>query len=88
MSEKIKLIGIGDDGFEGLSKKVQSIILDAEIIMGGLRHLSMLPEVVAKKISWSKDLKQDIKKINEYKSKKYAFSQVETHYFTVLVDYY
>ncbi|MGI9312117.1 MAG: precorrin-6y C5,15-methyltransferase (decarboxylating) subunit CbiE, partial [Alphaproteobacteria bacterium] len=70
MSEKIKLIGIGDDGFEVLSKKVQSIILDAEIIMGGLRHLSMLPEVVAKKISWSKDLKQDIKKINEYKSKK------------------
>ena len=70
MSEKIKLIGIGDDGFEGLSKKVQSIILDAEIIMGGLRHLSMLPEVVAKKISWSKDLKQDIKKINGYKSKK------------------
>ena len=70
MSEKIKLIGIGDDGFEGLSKKVQSIILDAEIIIGGLRHLSMLPEVVAKKISWSKDLKQDIKKINEHKSKK------------------
>ena len=70
MSEKIKLIGIGDDGFEGLSKKVQSIILDAEIIIGGLRHLSMVPEVVAKKISWSKDLKQDIKKINEYKSKK------------------
>ena len=70
MSEKIKLIGIGDDGFEGLSKKVQSIILDAEIIIGGLRHLSMVPEVVAKKISWSKDLKQDIKKINGYKSKK------------------
>jgi precorrin-6Y C5,15-methyltransferase (decarboxylating) len=70
MSKKIKLVGIGEDGLEGLSEKVQSIILHAEIIIGGLRHLSMIPEAAAKKISWSKDLQQDIKKINEYKSKK------------------
>ncbi|MDG2187516.1 MAG: precorrin-6y C5,15-methyltransferase (decarboxylating) subunit CbiE [Hyphomicrobiales bacterium] len=69
MNKKIKLIGIGDDGFDSLSQKVQLLILDADIIIGGIRHLSLLPDLKAQKISWSKNLRQDIEKIKKYISK-------------------
>ncbi|MFQ5456463.1 MAG: precorrin-6y C5,15-methyltransferase (decarboxylating) subunit CbiE [Nitrospirota bacterium] len=40
MKRKIYIIGIGGEGYDGLSQKARDIIRDAEIIIGGDRHLS------------------------------------------------
>tara|TARA_Y100000590_G_scaffold454595_1_gene601686 strand:- start:12767 stop:13981 length:1215 start_codon:yes stop_codon:yes gene_type:complete len=70
MKKKIRLIGIGFDGFDGLSKKAQSYILDADIIIGGKRHIRGIPNKTAKYREWSKDISQDIDDLVKYASSK------------------
>ena len=40
----LKIIGIGDDGWDGLTHRQQEIIIDATHIFGGKRHLDFLPD--------------------------------------------
>ncbi|MEQ5775768.1 precorrin-6y C5,15-methyltransferase (decarboxylating) subunit CbiE [Thalassospira sp. NFXS8] len=44
---KITVIGIGEDGFSGLSPAACQVIKQASIIFGGKRHLAMLPDDIA-----------------------------------------
>jgi len=41
----LSIIGIGEDGLSGLSATARSLIDNAEILVGGDRHLAMLPEL-------------------------------------------
>ncbi|WP_369345938.1 hypothetical protein [Asaia platycodi] len=36
----LTVVGLGEDGFEALSRQAQRAIADAEVIMGGRRHLA------------------------------------------------
>ena len=40
---RITVIGIGEDGYDGLSPMARKIIENARIIFGGTRHIAMLP---------------------------------------------
>lgn len=49
----LKIIGIGDDGWSGLTLRQQNAITAASYIFGGKRHLGFLPEnLPAKLIPW------------------------------------
>ncbi len=39
----LNIIGIGEDGWEGLSEAAQNAVLDADSVIGGARHLAMIP---------------------------------------------
>ncbi|MBN3755498.1 precorrin-6y C5,15-methyltransferase (decarboxylating) subunit CbiE [Paraburkholderia sp. Tr-20389] len=39
----LTVVGMGDDGFAGLGKVARRALIDASVIYGGERHLSMLP---------------------------------------------
>jgi precorrin-6Y C5,15-methyltransferase (decarboxylating) len=41
----IIVVGIGADGWDGLSAAAQAWLRDAPVVLGGRRHLAMLPEV-------------------------------------------
>ena len=43
MSRWLTIIGIGEDGIEALPRALQSLIERAELIVGGERHLAMVP---------------------------------------------
>ncbi|MGN4120328.1 precorrin-6y C5,15-methyltransferase (decarboxylating) subunit CbiE, partial [Burkholderia gladioli] len=43
MTAWLTVIGIGDDGFEGLGKRARRALIDAAVVVGGERHLAMLP---------------------------------------------
>jgi precorrin-6B C5,15-methyltransferase / cobalt-precorrin-6B C5,C15-methyltransferase len=47
------VIGIGDDGIEGLSPAVRQILAGAEVIAGGHRHLKMVPSDDRPRIAWT-----------------------------------
>ncbi|MBD2361572.1 precorrin-6y C5,15-methyltransferase (decarboxylating) subunit CbiE [Anabaena minutissima FACHB-250] len=50
----LSIIGVGEDGLAGLGAIACSLVAHAEIIVGGDRHLAMLPTDDAReKISWS-----------------------------------
>jgi precorrin-6B C5,15-methyltransferase / cobalt-precorrin-6B C5,C15-methyltransferase len=48
----LTIIGIGEDGFEGLSTKSRAALTQAEHIIGSRRTLGMLPESAAQRHEW------------------------------------
>jgi precorrin-6Y C5,15-methyltransferase (decarboxylating) len=62
----LTVVGIGEDGFFGLGRAARRALLDAAIIIGGDRHLAMLPaKVRARRESWPKPF--DIAHIEAYR---------------------
>ena len=56
MRDWITCIGIGEDGLAGLGERARAAIENAEVLVGGDRHLAMVPSSAAKRIVWGKDL--------------------------------
>ena len=45
MSEKwLSIIGIGEDGLDGLTPAAKTLLDTAKILIGGERHLAMVPD--------------------------------------------
>jgi precorrin-6Y C5,15-methyltransferase (decarboxylating) len=62
----LSVIGIGEDGLSGLSATARSLIDNAEIVIGGDRHLAMLPklsEVQRSHIVWESPIEKTIQQI-------------------------
>jgi precorrin-6B C5,15-methyltransferase / cobalt-precorrin-6B C5,C15-methyltransferase len=52
MSPWLHIIGIGEDGWDGLSAKTQQMVRESENIIGSFRTLSMLPPINGKVHTW------------------------------------
>ncbi len=52
MSARITVIGIGEDGLDGLTPKARKLIDGAEVLVGGHRHLSKVPAGGEQRIDW------------------------------------
>lgn len=64
MQKWLSIIGIGEDGLEGISQIARSLIDRAEVIVGGKRHLAMLREDDSReKIIWSSPISISIDEI-------------------------
>lgn len=48
----LTIVGLGEDGAEGLAPASLKALEDAEIIMGAKRQLSLLPDLTADQIEW------------------------------------
>ncbi len=56
MSVWLNVIGVGEDGIEALPRALQTLIEQAELIVGGERHLAMAAQARAEKKSWASPL--------------------------------
>lgn len=63
MTAWLTIIGIGDDGLEGLKAEARQALDQAGLIVGGERHLAMLPEDGREKKSWPSPLQQLVDEI-------------------------
>lgn len=53
MAAWLTLVGIGEDGLDGLGAKARAAVQAAKVIFGGQRHLAMLPpDIVAERRAW------------------------------------
>lgn len=52
MTPWLSVIGIGEDGLEGLSARAVALLDQAEIVIGGARHLAMLPSDGRERLAW------------------------------------
>lgn len=60
-STQLTVQGIGADGWEGLAEPARRRILEAEVVLGGERHLELLPEVEGQvRESWPSPLRQGL----------------------------
>ncbi len=48
----LTIVGLGEDGPEGLSAASQEALATAEIVMGAARHLALLPDLQAQCVTW------------------------------------
>jgi precorrin-6Y C5,15-methyltransferase (decarboxylating) len=48
----LTVLGLGEDGLDGLSSANRQVLDRAEVIMGPPRHLSLVPETGAERIEW------------------------------------
>ncbi len=48
----LTVLGLGEDGLDGLSPASRQVLDRAEIVMGSPRHLSLIPDTNAKRIEW------------------------------------
>lgn len=49
----IEVVGIGAGGWESLGSIERGLILNAELLVGGHRHLNMIPAGVARRVAWT-----------------------------------
>jgi precorrin-6B C5,15-methyltransferase / cobalt-precorrin-6B C5,C15-methyltransferase len=64
MSRWLSIIGLSEGGWAEVSGLGRSLILAAELIVGGERHLAMLPQNVSgRRIGWSTPLKLSVEEI-------------------------
>ncbi|KXV04241.1 precorrin-6Y C5,15-methyltransferase [Caballeronia megalochromosomata] len=60
MSNWLTVVGIGEDGWHGLSRVARRALLEAQSIHGGERHLALLPvRIAASRVPWPKPFSID-----------------------------
>jgi len=56
----LAVIGIGEDGIVGLTAAARTLIETSEVLVGGARHLGMVPDRGAERIRWERPLARTI----------------------------
>ena len=61
----LSIIGMDLSGWEGLSPAARAVITDAELIVGGARHLDLVPASAAERLQWKSPLSETVSLIEE-----------------------
>jgi precorrin-6B C5,15-methyltransferase / cobalt-precorrin-6B C5,C15-methyltransferase len=68
----LAVIGIGADGFAGLSPAARALIDNAETLVGGARHLAMVPPGAGERLQWQTPLQRTVDAIAERRRRRVA----------------
>ncbi len=61
MGKHIVVVGIGADGWDGLDRRRRDAVKGADVVLGGERHLELLPELVkGQRIAWPSPLREGL----------------------------
>lgn len=61
----VTVVGIGADGWEGLGRDTRAIVNGADVVVGGARHLGMLPPNQQLRRPWPRPLRAQVKEFLE-----------------------
>ncbi len=56
----LSVVGIGEDGAAGLSPAASRLVDNAEVLIGGARHLAMIAETKAERLPWRTPLQDSL----------------------------
>jgi precorrin-6Y C5,15-methyltransferase (decarboxylating) len=68
----LAVLGIGEDGIPGLSAAARTLVDTAEVLVGGERHLAMVPGGDAERLLWGRPLGRTIEAIAERRGRRVA----------------
>jgi precorrin-6Y C5,15-methyltransferase (decarboxylating) len=60
MTRWLSIIGIGEDGLAGLGAEARAAIEAADCLIGGARHLAMVPPGTAERLAWTSPIEAGI----------------------------
>jgi len=63
MNPWLAVIGVGEGGLDGLSRQARTLIDGAALLIGGERHLALVPEGGAERRPWPTPLSRAVEEI-------------------------
>ena len=66
----LHIIGIGEDGMDGLTAEARALVEHAEVIIGGDRHHKLSPNVTAERLKWPSPFDAMIDEIKRHKGRR------------------
>lgn len=69
MTPWLHIIGIGEDGLDGLTASARDCIMSADCIVGGKRHHALIGECSAERINWPSPFDALVSKLNALRGK-------------------
>jgi precorrin-6B C5,15-methyltransferase / cobalt-precorrin-6B C5,C15-methyltransferase len=70
MGPWLAIIGIGDDGVAGLSAAASALLANAELVVGGPRHLALVPQGGETRLVWNTPLADTIAQIADWRGRR------------------
>ncbi len=70
MTPWLSVIGIGEDGLSGLSPAARTLIDTAEVLIGGERHLAMVPANRSERLPWPTPLSALVERIPKMRGRR------------------
>ncbi len=70
MKPWISIVGIGEEGLESLSPAARTLVETAEVLVGGARHLSKVPEGKAERLQWGEGFRPTLDLIAQRRGKR------------------
>jgi precorrin-6B C5,15-methyltransferase / cobalt-precorrin-6B C5,C15-methyltransferase len=72
MAPWLYVIGIGEDGVAGLAPAARTLLDAAEVLVGGKRHLAMIPEDGRERLAWPSPMSALLEKIPAMRGRRVA----------------
>lgn len=66
----IHVVGIGEDGWDGLGRAARTLVSGAELLVGGERHLAMLPPHAAPRLTWEPHWRETFARMEGWRGKR------------------
>jgi precorrin-6Y C5,15-methyltransferase (decarboxylating) len=66
----LSIVGIGEDGLDGLSAVARQLISDAELVAGGRRHLALVASLGKPELEWETPFAASIPKLLAHRGKR------------------
>ena len=64
MNKWLRVIGIGEDGWDDLAADTRALVYESNTVLGGERHLKMIPDDwEGVRIVWSSPIREAVSKI-------------------------
>jgi len=70
MDRWLAIVGIGEDGIAGLGGRARALIDQAEVLVGGDRHLAMIPDDGRPRLTWDGGLTPAIERLAAHAGKR------------------
>ncbi len=70
MKPWLHIVGIGEDGMDGLTPATRAVVEAAEIIIGGDRHHRLSDKVTARRLSWPSPFDDLIDQLQQFRGKR------------------
>ena len=68
----LAIVGIGEDGLAGLAAAARTFVETAEVLVGGARHLAMVPASAAERLVWERPSTRTIEAIAARRGRRVA----------------
>ena len=66
----LTIIGVGEDGADGLGPAARAALAEAELVMGPARHLTLLPAITCPTIEWPVPFTDGIARLMEHRGRR------------------